>query len=109
MVSVLFEEMIGATRDIDRAWSDFEHSATNVHARSAITGHSTSSAALVSSIDQQEVSQTSSETINGPLLPANFDMKSVADEMSAIKRSITDLRNHAEEVRIQSKISSNIR
>lgn len=90
--------MIGATEDIDRAWSDFENSATNVHARSAITSHPTSSTALVSSIDRQDVSQTSSETINGSVLP---DMKSMADEMSAIKRSITDLRNHAEEVRIR--------
>ena len=91
--------MIGASRQVDESWSDFESLTTNVYARTAISGQPTSATALIPSRDKQEVAQTSSETTNASLFSTNYDVKSVTDEMSAIKRSIADLRNHAEEVR----------
>ena len=96
--------MIGVNRGVDKAWSDFESLTTNVYARTVLSGQSTSHAALVPSIDKQDIAQASSEAINSSFLNSNFDMKSITDEMSAIKRSIADLRNHAEEVRIEFEI-----
>jgi hypothetical protein len=95
-----FKEMIGANRKIDKDWSEFENYATNLYARTVVASQPSSSVVLTSSIANQESSQATADTMNMPQIPSNFDAKSFSDEMSSIKRTIGDLRNSAEEVRL---------
>ncbi len=96
-VFFFFKEMI---RQIDKDWSEFENYATNLYARTVVASQPSSSVVLTSSIANQESSQATADTMNMPQLPSNFDAKSFSDEMSSIKRTIGDLRNSAEEVRL---------
>jgi hypothetical protein len=91
--------MIGANGQIDKEWSEFESYATNLYARTVVSGQPSSVAVHAPSITQQDSSQTASDTANIPQFPPNVDVKAITDEMSSIKRSIGDLRTYAEEVR----------
>lgn len=91
--------MIGANRQIDKDWSEFESYATNLYARSVVAGQPSSAAALVPSITHQENSQTALDPANFPQIPTNVDVKAITDEITTIKRTIGDLRNYAVEVR----------
>ncbi len=90
--------MVGANRQIDKDWSEFESYATNLYARTVVAGQPSSAAALVPSIAHQEASQTTLDTNNMAQIPSNFDVKAITDEMTLIKRTIGDLRTYAEEV-----------
>jgi hypothetical protein len=92
--------MIGANRQVDKDWSEFESYATNLYARTVIAGQPSSSATLVPSTARQEIPQPTLDITNIPQIPSNFDVKALADEMSSIKRTIGDLRTYAEEVRL---------
>ncbi len=92
--------MIGANRQIDKDWSEFESYATNLYARTVVSGQPSSAAALVPSIAHKEVSQTTFDAANMAQFPSNLDVKAITDEMTSIKRTIGDLRTYAEEVRL---------
>ena len=83
--------MIGANRQIDKDWSEFESYATNYYARTVVA----SPVVLSSATTKQESLEIDT---NMSQLPLNFDAKSFADEVSAIKRTVGELRNSAEEV-----------
>jgi hypothetical protein len=87
--------MIGANRQVDKDWSEFESYATNLYARTVISDQPLSSSALIPSTTSKESSQITSDI---QVYPSNFDIKSINDEMSSIKRSIGELRTYAEEV-----------
>jgi len=92
--------MVGANREMDKGWSEFEGYATNLYARTVVAGQPSSAAALVPSIAHQEASQTTLDANNMAQVPSNFDIKAISDEMTLIKRNIGDLRTYAEEVRL---------
>jgi hypothetical protein len=92
--------MIGANRQIDKAWSEFENYATNLYARTVVAGQSLATAAFVPSKVDQEVPQTALDMSNIPQISSNLDVKAITDEMTSIKRTIGDLRTYAEEVRL---------
>ncbi len=91
--------MIAANQEVDKDWSEFESYATNLYARTVVTGQPTSAAALVPSTARQEAPQLMLDNINVPQLPSNLDAKAIADEMASIKKVVGDLRTYAEEVR----------
>jgi hypothetical protein len=102
---LFFLEMIGINRDIDKDWSEFESYATNLYARTVVSGQPSSTVALVSSTANQEIPQTSLDMYNNAQLPSNFDVKAMTDEMASIKRVVGDLRTYAEEVSSSRKFS----
>ncbi|CAF4285885.1 unnamed protein product [Rotaria sp. Silwood2] len=91
-------KMIGANREIDKEWSEFESYATNLYARTIVSGQPSSAATLIPSIARQEVPPTTLDTINASQSPSNIDLKAINDEMASIKRVIGDLRTYAEEM-----------
>jgi hypothetical protein len=93
--------MIGVNRDIDKNWSEFENYATNLYARTVVSGQPSSAAVLVPSRAQQEAPQTTLDTMNMLSLSPNLDVKGITDEITSIKRTVADLRNYAEEVRLK--------
>jgi len=94
-----FLEMIAANQEIDKDWSEFESYATNLYARTIVTGQTTSAAALVPSTARQEAPQLMLDNVNVPQLPSNLDAKAITDEIASIKKVVGDLRTYAEEVR----------
>lgn len=90
--------MVGAHRDVDKDWSEFESYATNLYARTIVSGQPSSAAALVPSTARQEVPQTSLDIINASQILSNIDLKAVTDEISVIRRAIGDLRTQSDEV-----------
>ncbi|CAF3473511.1 unnamed protein product [Rotaria socialis] len=91
-------KMVAANREIDREWSEFESYATNLYARTIVSGQPSSSAALVPSAARQEIPQTAFDTMNTSLASPNVDVKAITDEIASIKRSVGDLRTYAEEM-----------
>ncbi|CAF0766794.1 unnamed protein product [Rotaria sp. Silwood1] len=91
-------KMIGANRKIDKEWSEFESYATNLYARTIVTGQPSSAATLVPSAARQEVSPITLDTMNASQSLSNIDLKTITDEMASIKRVIGDLRTYAEEM-----------
>ena len=91
--------MVAATQQIEKGWSEFESYSTNSYAQSVISGQSTSAAALVSSAARQDASSVALDALNFPQISPNFDIKSITEEMSSIKKALGDLRTYAEEVR----------
>ena len=91
--------MIAAERAVDKAWSEFETYATNLYARTILTGQQATASALVPSAARQEVLQTSLDTVMVSPMQANLDIKSLTDEMMSMRKMMNDLRNHADEVR----------
>ncbi|CAF1054407.1 unnamed protein product [Adineta steineri] len=91
-------KMIGANRNVDREWSEFESYATNQYVRSLLTNQPLSIAALVPSKEQQ---LSSDMTNNNQQFQSNnnqSDTKLLADEVTSVKKVIADLRTHAEEM-----------
>ncbi|CAM4802072.1 unnamed protein product [Rotaria magnacalcarata] len=91
-------KMIAANREIDKEWSEFESYATNLYARTIVSGQPSSAAALVPSAARQEIPQTMLDTMNTSLASPNVDIKAITDEIASIKRSVGDLRTYAEEM-----------
>lgn len=91
--------MIGANREIDKDWSEFEGYATNLYARTIVSGQPSSAAALVPSTARQEAPPLPLDMINAGQLPSHLDVKAISDEMTSIKRVVGDLRTYAEEVK----------
>ena len=92
-------EMIAAERAVDKAWSEFETYATNLYARTILTGQPSAASALVPSAARQEVLQTSLDAVIVSPMQTNLDIKSLTDEMMSMRKMMSDLRNHADEVR----------
>ncbi|UJR10750.1 hypothetical protein I4U23_014938 [Adineta vaga] len=94
-------KMIGAHRDIDKDWSEFESYATNLYARSLLTDQPSSTSTLVPSKVRQE-QQSSSDTKNSNLPSQTntgyVDLKVVTDDMASVRKTILDLRICAEEM-----------
>ena len=88
--------MIANSREVDKDWSEFESYATNLYARSILTGKPTSASALVPSTNNQELTADALLTNQGS---STVDMKAITDEMTSIRKVIGELRVHAEEVR----------
>jgi len=99
ILTLNFLEMIAADREIDKDWSEFESYATNLYARTIVTGQTTSAAALVPSTARQEAPQLMLDNVNVAQLPSNLDAKAITDEIASIKKVVGDLRTYAEEVR----------
>jgi hypothetical protein len=99
VLTLNFLEMIAANREIDKDWSEFESYATNLYARTIVTGQPTSAAALVPSTARQEAPQLMLDNVNIPQVPSNLDAKAITDEITSIKKVVGDLRTYAEEVR----------
>jgi hypothetical protein len=95
----LFLEMIAAERAVDKAWSEFETYATNLYARTILTGQPSAASALVPSAARHEVLQTSLDAVMVSPMQTNLDIKSLTDEMMSMRKMMSDLRNHADEVR----------
>ncbi|UJR35044.1 hypothetical protein I4U23_027820 [Adineta vaga] len=91
-------KMVATTRNIDKEWSEFESYATNLYARTVVTGQPTSAAALIPAIARQETSSATSDALNTPQISSNVDIKAITDEMSSIKKAVGDLRTYAEEM-----------
>jgi hypothetical protein len=90
--------MIGASREIDKQWSEFESYATNLYARTVVSGQPSSAALLIPSKAQQETPPTSSDLYNNSQLQSNVDVKAITDEMASIRRAVGELRTYSEEV-----------
>ncbi|CAF1134485.1 unnamed protein product [Rotaria sp. Silwood1] len=91
-------KMIGANHEIDKDWSEFESYATNLYARTIVSGKSSSSATVVTSRTHQEIPPTTLDTMNTSQSSSTIDVKGITDEMASIKRVVGDLRTYAEEM-----------
>ncbi|CAF1249047.1 unnamed protein product [Adineta ricciae] len=91
-------KMVAATGQIEKEWSEFESYSTNSYAQSIISGQSTSAVALVSSAARQDASSITLDALNFPQISPNFDIKSITEEISSIKKAVGDLRTYAEEM-----------
>lgn len=86
--SFLLLEMIGANREVDKDWAEFESYATNLYARSVVMNQSvpvSNNCPSQSGLEQQ----TSSD----------LDIKTITDEMASVRKAVVDLRTCSEEVR----------
>ncbi|CAF4462445.1 unnamed protein product, partial [Rotaria socialis] len=90
--------MIATSREVDRDWSEFESYATNLYARTIVSGQPSSSAALVPSTARQEATQITLDQMSTSQVSPNLDMKVITDEIASIKRALGDLRTHSEEM-----------
>ncbi|CAM2727627.1 unnamed protein product [Rotaria socialis] len=91
-------QMIATSREVDRDWSEFESYATNLYARTIVSGQPSSSAALVPSTARQEATQITLDQMSTSQVSPNLDMKVITDEIASIKRALGDLRTHSEEM-----------
>jgi hypothetical protein len=91
--------MIGANRSVDKDWSEFENYATNRYARSLLTNQPLSASVIVPSKAHQEQQQSSDTTNNNPQFPSSLDVATITADMASVRKTISDLRTHAEEVR----------
>lgn len=95
--------MIGANRQVDKDWSEFESYATNLYARSLLTSQPLSASIIGSSSVLQEKLSSSDKTAYNSQLQSNVnysDVKLITDEIISLRKTILDLRNNSEEVRL---------
>jgi hypothetical protein len=83
-------EMIGENIKIEFDWGEFEIYATNGYVRSLIKGSSMTTNPNSNRLRGQEQVKSNDSTIN--------DFRSVVEEVSAMKKSLVDLRAQSEEV-----------
>ncbi len=93
--------MIGATREVDKDWAEFESYATNLYARSVLINQSASTS-LPSKLGSEK--QSSSDIINNnSQFQSNTsysDIKTITDEMVSVRKAVVDLRTYSEEVTV---------
>lgn len=87
--------MIGANREVDRGWAEFETYATNLYARSLVKNQSSLPSRVVSIKSTSEHQQSRPDASNNHPM----DIKSITNEMTSVKKALADLRTHSEEVR----------
>jgi len=94
-------EMIGATREVDKDWAEFESYATNLYARSVLINQSASTS-VPSKLGSEK--QLSSDVINNNSQfqsNTNYsDIKTITDEMVSVRKAVVDLRTYSEEVTV---------
>ena len=90
--------MIAAERAVDKSWSEFETYATNLYARTILIGPPSASSPLAPSAARQEALQTSLDAVVVSPVQTNLDIKLLTDEMMSMRKMMSDLRNHADEV-----------
>jgi hypothetical protein len=88
-------EMIGANREVNKDWTEFESYATNLYARSVLTNSST--LAIVPSKLGSEQQSSSNITSNNSQYQ---DIKTITDEITSVRKALLDLRTYSEEVSI---------
>ncbi|CAF4967766.1 unnamed protein product [Rotaria sp. Silwood1] len=91
-------KMIAANHEVDKDWSEFESYATNLYARTKVSGTSSSSTTIVSSRTHQDVPPTILDTMNTSLSSSTIDLKAITDEIASIKKVVRDLRTYTEEM-----------
>jgi hypothetical protein len=93
--------MIGATREVDKDWAEFESYATNLYARSVLINPSAS--AIVPSKLGPEQKSSSDIINNNTQFQSNngySDIKTITDEMVSVRKAVLDLRTYSEEVKV---------
>jgi hypothetical protein len=85
--------MIAANREVDRDWAEFEGYATNLYARSLVMNPSASKLGS----EQQTSSDLSTQY---QLNTGQLDIKSITDEMTSVRKALSDLHTYFEEVRL---------
>ncbi|CAF0911252.1 unnamed protein product [Rotaria sp. Silwood1] len=94
-------KMIGANRQVDKDWSEFECYATNLYVRSLLTKQPLTASILVSSKIRQEQESLSNITSHNSRFQSNIshlDMKTIMEELSSLRKAVLDLRTYSEEM-----------
>ncbi len=90
--------MIGASREVEKDWAEFESYATNLYARSVVANQPLSISGIVPSKlgpEQQSSSDMTMQSSAGYL-----DIQLIADELASVRKAVLDLRTYSEEVRL---------
>ena len=90
--------MIGANREVDKDWAEFESYATNLYARSIVNNQSLLPSKLGS--EQQSSLDMTNNSVQLLSNTGHLDAKAITDEMISIRKAILDLRTCSEEVRL---------
>ena len=103
-ISIFVIEMIGAKREVDRDWAEFETYATNLYARSLVKNQSSLPSRVVSIKSTSEYQQSSLDSSNN----YPMEVKSITNEMTSVKKALADLHTHSEEVSYNRNLKENV-
>lgn len=96
--------MIGANRDVDRDWAEFEIYATDHYAQTLVRNQTSLPTRISPNKSTVEYQQSSIDPAsNQPL-----EIKSITDEMASVRKTLSELRTQSVEVSVNVNQQKNV-